>query len=388
MRILDVCAFYTPHGGGVRTYVHRKLAAAATAGHEMIVVAPGEADGWRALPGGGVIATIASPKLSLDRRYRYFGDEPALHRALDAWRPDMVEASSPWTSAAMVARWRGSARRSLIMHADPLSAYAYRWFGRFASTATIDRRFEWFWRHLRRLDDAMDVVVCASRELAGRLAAGGLGGVVTVPMGVEPGVFSPSNQDQALRAALLARCALPPTAALLLGVGRYSAEKRWGMVIEAATAAGASSPMGLVLLGEGRGRRGLAACAAGSPHVVVDGPVRDRGRLATIVASADALVHGCEAETFCMVAAEAAASGLPIIAPDRGGAADHVRAPLGRHYRAADAGALRDALVDFAVQRAERPGASSPAAVRTMDEHFVELFALYDHLRRPGLLAA
>jgi alpha-1,6-mannosyltransferase len=32
MRIVDVCAFYTPEGGGVRTYVERKLAAAPRAG--------------------------------------------------------------------------------------------------------------------------------------------------------------------------------------------------------------------------------------------------------------------------------------------------------------------------------------------------------------------
>ena len=28
MRIVDVCAFYAPQGGGVKTYVERKLAAA------------------------------------------------------------------------------------------------------------------------------------------------------------------------------------------------------------------------------------------------------------------------------------------------------------------------------------------------------------------------
>lgn len=388
MRIVDVCAFYTPHGGGVRTYVHRKLAAATDAGHEMIVLAPGESDGWRALPGGGVLATIASPKLPVDRRYRYFGDEPALHRALDAWHPDVVEVSSPWSSAAMVARWSGPARRSLVMHADPMSAYAYRWFGRVASTAAIDRRFEWFWRHLRQLDRAMDVVVCASGELAGRLAAGGLRRVATLPMGVEPGLFSPSHRDPGLRAELLARCDLPATATLLLGVGRYSAEKRWGMVVEAAMAAGGASPIGLILVGDGRGRRGLSARAAGSPHVVVGGLVRDRHLLASIMASADALVHGCEAETFCMAAAEAAASGVPIIAPDRGAAADHVQPAFGRVYRAADAASLRDELVAFARRRPAWPGARAPRTVRTMDEHFAELFALYAGLRPARLLAA
>jgi alpha-1,6-mannosyltransferase len=387
IRIVDVCAFYTPYGGGVRTYVHRKLAAAAAAGHELVVLAPGATNGWRELPGGGILATLASPKLPLDRRYRYFGDEEALHRALDEWRPDFVEASSPWASAAMVARWRGTAGRALVMHADPLSAYAYRWFGRIASTASIDRGFDWFWRHLRELDRAMDTVVCASRDLAGRLAAGGLTRVATIPMGVEPGVFSPAHRDLGLRAELLARCELPADATLLLGVGRYSAEKRWGMVIEAATAAGVISPTGLILVGEGRSHRRLMAHAAGSPHVVIGEAVRDRRQLATIMASADALVHACEAETFCMVAAEAAASGLPIIAPDRGGAADHAAQNGGRLYRAADVGALRDALAEFA-SSARTQAASMPVSVRTMDEHFGDLFALYGGFSRPALLAA
>ncbi|MDN8867425.1 glycosyltransferase, partial [Staphylococcus aureus] len=87
-------------------------------------------------------------------------------------------------------------------------------------------------------------------------------------------------------------------------------------------AAGSRSPVGLLLIGEGRVRGKLEARAAGSPHVVVGEAIADRGALAAIMASGDALVHGCEAETFCMVGAEAAASGLPIIAPDRGGAVD------------------------------------------------------------------
>lgn len=376
MRILDVCAFYSPHGGGVRTYMHRKLAAAVAAGHEMIVLAPGAEYGLAAVE-GGVVVTIPTPRLALDRRYRYFDDEAALHRQLDEWRPDVVEVSSPWSSAGMVARWQGSATRSLVMHADPLSAYAYRWFGGVVSVETIDRGFDRFWRHLRSLGDAMDYVICASDDLAARLKKGGLAKVATIPMGVEPGMFSPAKRDEALREELLARCELMPSATLLLGVGRYSAEKRWGMVIDAAIAAGATAPIGVLLVGEGRTRRALEARVAGSPHVVIAGPVHDRARLADIMASADALVHGCEAETFCMVGAEAAASGLPIIAPDRGGAADHVQAPWGRHYRAGNAGALRDAIAAFLAGSTQPRIAPSTIPVRTMDDHFAALFAVY-----------
>lgn len=389
MRIVDVCAFFTPHGGGVKTYVERKLRAGAAAGHEIIILAPGERAGTTDFGGGKLLVTVPAPRLPMDRRYRYFDDEAALHRLLDSLQPDFVEASSPWASAAMVGRWQGPAPRALVMHADPLSAYAYRWFGGVASRDTIDRWFEGFWRHLRRLDSQFELVVSASQSLSDRLARGGLRHVVTLPMGVEPGIFSPALRCEALRGALLARCGLGPDALLLLGVGRFSPEKRWPMVIEAAMAADAKPPIALVLIGDGRDRARMARAAAFSPHVQILPAVRDRAKLATVLASADALVHGCEAETFCMVAAEAGASGLPLIVPDCGGAADHHRPGQGLMYRAGDPRDLRRQILAFAGDdpRAHRQRAADHSAVRTMDAHFDALFAAYGD-KLPMLRAA
>src|SRR5947209_2797282 len=205
MRIVDVCAFYSPVGGGVRTYVETKLKLAARFGHEMVVIAPGERDEVIQRGPGAFLVTIPSPKLPVDRRYRYFNDEKALHRALDLWRPDHIEASSPWSSATAVGRWQGWASRSLVMHSDPLAAYAYRWLGGVAPTETIDRWFGWFWRHLRGLGRMFDTVVCANEQLTQRLRVGGLTNAETIPMGVEGGLFSPahrslSRREQALRA--------------------------------------------------------------------------------------------------------------------------------------------------------------------------------------------
>jgi len=42
MRIADVCAFYSPRGGGVRTYVEQKLATGPQLGHDITILVPGD----------------------------------------------------------------------------------------------------------------------------------------------------------------------------------------------------------------------------------------------------------------------------------------------------------------------------------------------------------
>jgi alpha-1,6-mannosyltransferase len=384
VRIVDVCAFYTPEGGGVRTYVERKLAAAPAAGHELIVLAPGREDMVEERRPGARIEWLASPRFPLDRRYGYFADTAQLHAALDRLRPDVIEVSSPWRSPSMVAEWSGAARRVLVMHADPLSAYPYRWFGGLADRETIDKSFAWFWRHLRRLDRQFDAVVSASPSLSERLSGGGLDRVVTNPMGVDPGIFAPDLRDPALRTRLLERCGLPAGGTLLIGVGRHAPEKRWPMVIDAVTAAGRDHPVGLVLIGEGRDSARLQRQIGDNPHIHLLSPIADRPTLARLLASGDALIHGCEAETFCMVAAEARASGLPLIAPDAGGAGDQARASGGLTYRAGSSSSAAHAIRRF-VRAPARP---ERTPVRTMDEHFAELFALYAALGTQAAQAA
>src|SRR3954469_22575265 len=126
----------------------------------------------------------------------------------------------------MVAYWKGSAKRVLFMHSDPLSAYLYRWFRSIAQPASIDATFDMYWRYLRRLGQRFDCIVSASAGLSARLRAGGVAKVETVPMGVEPGIFSPGHRDEKLRRDLLARCSLGPDGLLLLAAGRPGAAKR------------------------------------------------------------------------------------------------------------------------------------------------------------------
>lgn len=380
MRIVDVCEFYAPEGGGVRTYVHAKLKAAAEAGHRLVVIAPGPADHVADFPGDCQLITVKSPPLPFDRRYAMFWEARPVHAILDAERPDILEASSPWRGAWIAAEWQGAAVRSLFMHHDPLSAWAYRWFDGFVARDQVDRHFEWFWRYLRRMCARFPIVVCAAPSLSGRLAAGGIAGTVTIPMGVDGGVFSPAHRDEALRASLLDRCNLDPSATLVLGIGRHTPEKRWPVVIDACTMVAAEQPLGLVLVGDGIHRKRVLEAIGGNPHITALAPTHDRALLARLMASADMLAHGSAAETFGLVTAEARASGLPLVLPDEGAANDLADPAYAETYRTGDRRSAADAIRRMLARdpaTLRRATGAAAAAARTLDEHFIDLFDSY-----------
>jgi len=195
-------------------------------------------------------------------------------------------------------------------------------------------------------------------------------------------VFSPLLRSQALREQALTGLGLDASATLLLGVGRFSAEKRWNMVMRAVGEVGRKRSVGMLLVGDGSKRFGLELLANRTRHVAVLPKITDREELAQLIASADALVHGCEAETFCLVAAEARASGVPLIVPDRGATLDQLVSGAGTAFRSGSQISLERAINRFIDRGPElqRAAAIRASHVRTMDEHFAELFARYQAL--------
>jgi alpha-1,6-mannosyltransferase len=83
-----------------------------------------------------------------------------------------------------------------------------------------------------------------------------------------------------------------------------------------------------------------------------------------------------------MVAAEARASGIPLIVPDRGATVDQLVRGAGTAYRAGSQISLERAISRFIDSGPEfqRAAAARAAQVRSMDEHFAELFGLYSAL--------
>jgi alpha-1,6-mannosyltransferase len=384
MRIVDVNEFYSPTGGGVRTYLDRKMGLLAEMGHELIVVAPGREDRIEERPGGGAIHYLKSPRLPFDDNYGLFWDEEAITSTLDRLDPDVVECSSPWRPAWFVGRWRSErAVKIFFMHNDNMAAYAQRWFEDVASHQRIERAFGWYTRYMGRFLELYDAVVTNGPALEKRLRARGLRIDAAMPLGIERGYFSPTLRDEALRRAMLAQLGLPEDGMLLIGLGRHHAEKRWPVVIEAVARAAERLPVGLMLLGQGKQTPRLERLAGGNPRIRLFRPVYDRERLARILASADALIHGSEGEPFGLVASEALASGLPLIVPASGGCAE-VADPLSAElYEPRDPGACEAAIErlhrrDRALLR--RAAVTAAMRVRSDREHAAELMDYYGGL--------
>jgi alpha-1,6-mannosyltransferase len=383
MRVVDVNEYYSPTGGGVRTYLDNKMSIMAELGHELIVIAPGPKDGVEERPGGGRIIWQKSPHLFVDRNYCIFVHDKPLLAALDELKPDVVETSTPWNPAWVIGGWKGDALKVFFAHNDNLGAYPMRWLDGIATTAQVEHAFSHYTRYMAKFLTKFDAFVTNGPALEKRHVRRGLHVDASMPLGIQRGYFSPELRDERLRAALLAQCGLPADGHLLIGLGRHHAEKRWPMVVDAVERAGADIPVGLILIGAGPGSARLEQRISGSPHIRMFRPVYDRLRLSRIMASCDALIHGSDFEPFGLVGLEAIASGLPLIVPDEGGMAEIADPLFAETYRAADANAAADAIRRMFVREpAILRAATCHAAgkVRTDRDHTIELMDYYASL--------
>lgn len=141
--------------------------------------------------------------------------------------------------------------------------------------------------------------------------------------------------------------------ALLLYVGRLVPEKNLRLLTETLSELHTRSERDwrLIVVGDGIGRdEFLADSERRAPaHVVWLGHLRNRSELAQIYANCDVFVHPNPREPFGIAPLEAMASGLPVIAPDRGGVlsyANSSNAWIVPPTPEAFAQAIREAILD------------------------------------------
>jgi alpha-1,6-mannosyltransferase len=270
------------------------------------------------------------------------------------------------------------------MHADPVAVYPQTFLGGLLGPERVDRLFGFFWRYLNRLNSNYDAAIVTNPALAERFAGFGLENIQTAPFGVERGKFSPGFRDPTARREMLATCGLGADATLLIAVGRHHPEKRLRTIIRAVSKAQKERKIGLYIAGDGFLRASVERWALNAHNVYVAGQINDPEEFATVMASADALIHGSAAETFGLVLAEALCSGTPLIVPDAGASATFAGPGYSETYRAGDAAdgaaAILRLLDGDRGAQSRAAAAAADAQVFTVEQHFEKLFAIYERI--------
>lgn len=306
MHLVDITMFYAPEGGGVSTYLNAKSRWFARRAQLRHTIVSPNVDGDGAAPACVGLAGVKLPGIN---GYRLPLSVAAPARLLVRLRPDLIEVgdAGPCAWSALRAGRELDVPVAAFYHSDLPRLVGNR-FGALASAAAR--------RYVAQLYSRFDMVFAPSRLMVGQLAAMGVAGAVHQPLGVDTQVFSPSRRVPTLRA----RLGLPASTRLLIYAGRFTAEKKLPLLIEAVQRLG--RPYHLLLVGGGLPLPRRA-------QVSMLPFLRDTRQLARLLASSDVLVHPGDCETFGLVVLEAMACGLPVLATSGGSLAELVDAQCG-----------------------------------------------------------
>lgn len=296
------------------------------------VIAPGPASGMPRVAGPLPYPVVRVPSLPMPGypTFRLGLPTRRLTEALIGHGTDLVHLAGPFFLGARgsaVAAHLGLPTVAVYQTDVPSYAAAYRMRELGGAAA---------WRWLRRIHNAADRTLAPSTASATALHAHGIERVWLWRRGVDTARFDPRHRSAALRRALV------PDGEVLVGyVGRLAVEKRVDLL------AGVSKLPGvrLVIVGGGPAEPALRQAL---PEAAFLG-VRQGAQLARLYASLDIFVHSGPYETFGQTLQEAAASGVPVVAPAAGGPVDLVvDGETGRLVPPHSGRALTDAVAELA----------------------------------------
>ncbi|MGW1005302.1 glycosyltransferase [Streptomyces sp. NPDC002520] len=304
LRIVRLANFVAPASGGLRTALRELGRGFLAAGHEPVLIVPGERYTDRDTEQGRVI-TLPGPLLPGTGGYRVLTDKRRVADLLEDLAPDRLEVSDR-TTLRWTGRWARRARVPAVMVSHETADGVLRTWGLPENLS-------------RRAADALNTrtahvysrIVCTTEFAEREFVRIGARNVVRAPLGVDLMERHPDLRDPGVR-TMHAR----EDEALLVMCSRLSVEKRPGTAVDALEALLRRGRQAvLVVAGDGplRPRLEQRAREHGLP-VTFLGHLSDRRALGALQASADVCLAPGPAETFGLAALEAMASGTPVVA--------------------------------------------------------------------------
>ncbi len=307
MNIAIFTETFLPKIDGVVTILCQVLERLQSQGHRVLLFGP---PGGPPTYAGAEIVGVGGPPLPFYPELRINIPGRAIWERLRAFKPDLVHVVAPFFLGPFGLSY---ARRLdlpiLASFHTHVPRYVRHYGGAFVEPA--------IWAYLRSLHNQAHVNLCPSSETLKDLRSHGFARVRWWQRGIDTQRFSPGPRDSALRERLSGG---HPDDLLVLYVGRLSPEKRLELIRDPLF----SVPgVRLAMVGGGPSsdmlQRHFRGTATSFPGFL-------RGDdLVAAYRSADLFLFPSTTETFGLVALEAMACGIPVIAAKTGGVLDIIR---------------------------------------------------------------
>ncbi|HSE28935.1 MAG TPA: glycosyltransferase family 1 protein [Gemmatimonadales bacterium] len=372
MKLSLVTDTYLPEINGVTTVLARMRTGLRDRGHQVQVIAPRYPD-----PGPdeeGIVRRASVPCPGYPAVRLSWPWSGRVLAALDAHGPELVHVVTEGPLGVTGRRWALANGVPLVtsFHTD-FPRYAASYLGAWAVGPVR--------RHLQRFHAAAAHTQTPSAVTRDELRSLGVPNPVVWGRGVDSRVFAPGRRSERRRAAAGAAGRL-----VVLHVGRLAVEKDVATMATAFRLLHARFGRRLAFWVAGDGPKSSEVRAA-LPFAAHAGFLA-RESLAELYADADLFVFPSPTETCGLVALEAMAAGLPVVAADQGGVRENVRTGInGLLVRAGDPEAFADAVGELVADSGRRlamaQAARAFAVARDWERELDALEPLYASAMRP-----
>jgi glycosyltransferase involved in cell wall biosynthesis len=307
MKIAIFTETFLPKIDGVVTILCQVLERLQARGHQVLLFGP---PGGPTEYAGAEIVGVGGPPLPFYPELRINIPRRFVWEKVKAFQPDLVHIVSPFFLGPFgLSYGRRLGVPMLASFHTHVPRYVRHYGGAFIEPA--------IWSYLRALHNQADVNLCPSTETLKDLREHGFERVRWWQRGIDTARFTPGPREAALRERLSGG---HPDELLVLYVGRHSPEKRLEVVRDPLF----SVPgVRLAMVGGGPSHEQLRRHFRGTPTSF---PGFMRGdELVAAYRAADVFLFPSTTETFGLVALEAMACGVPVIAANTGGVLDIIR---------------------------------------------------------------
>ncbi len=313
MKVCDLTQFYSPVSGGVRRYLHEKMAfLGRQGGHEHVLIVPGPRSEVTA-DGNSRVYTIHAPLISRQSRYRALLDLRAVGEILRKENPDIIESSDPYQIAwKTIAMGRELKRPVVAYYHSHFAEIVRRVTERSLGPAVARWTSNAVRRYVRSLYNQFAVTLVPSEPLAEILRSWAVENARVLPLGVDASIFRPEPDD---RLATRRSLGIRADRRLLLYVGRLSKDKNVRALFGAFDLLDKEVPdqFYLLVVGDGPERSKLQWLLRQGANVSWVRYLADSAELARFYRAADLFVHPGLYETFGLVTLESQACGTPVL---------------------------------------------------------------------------